>query len=133
MARQAGRRRYLRRLVPDRSSFELTEEDVGDGVRVVVLRGDADRFHAAAVTEAIAGARADGRAVVVDMAQTTFMDSSMLAALVAASEGRRVPAGSLALVVGPPRLRRSLGVKGLGAILTVADSREKAVELVRSA
>jgi anti-anti-sigma factor len=116
--------------VPDRSSFELTTEDVGDAVRIVALRGDADRFQAEFVTRAIRAARAEGRAVVVDMAQTTFMDSSMLAALVAASDHDEQPSQRLVLIVGTPRLRRSLEVKGLGSILSVTDSREKALELL---
>jgi anti-anti-sigma factor len=116
--------------VPERGSFELTTEDVGDSVRIVVLRGDADRFRAEQVTRAIQGARADGRTAVVDLAETDFIDSSMLAAFVAASDDSRRDGGELVLVVETPRLRRSLEVEGLGGILTVADSRAHALELL---
>ena len=123
--------RYRRRSVPDRASFELSEEDVGESVRVVVLRGDADRFRAPTVTHALQRAWADDRTVVVDMSEMTFMDSSMLAALVAASDHARRRAEPLVLVVGAARLRRSLEVKGLGQLLAVADSREQALAMVQ--
>jgi anti-sigma B factor antagonist len=116
--------------VPERDSFELTTEDVGDAVRIVALRGDADRFRAEEVTRAIQGARADGRTVVIDLAETAFMDSSMLATFVAASDDSRRHGDDLILVVATPRLRRSLEVKGLSGILTVTDSRAHALELL---
>ena len=116
--------------MPERSSFELTTEDVGDAIRVVALRGDADRYRAEAVRRTIQAARAEGRAVVVDMAETTFMDSSMLATLVAASDDSRRRGALLVLVVQTPRLRRSLEVKGLGGILAVAGSRSDALDLL---
>ena len=116
--------------MPDSGSFEITIEDVGDDIRIVALTGDADRFRAEAVTRAVQAARTESRAVVVDLAKTTFMDSSMLAALVAASEQGRKRAERLVLVVKTPRLRRSLEVKGLNTILVVAGSREQAVELL---
>jgi anti-anti-sigma factor len=118
--------------VPDQDPFEIIEEDVGQSVRVIALRGDADRFRADTVTHAVQRAWSHGRTVVIDMSDTAFMDSSMLAALVAASDQARRRAETLVLVVRAPRLKRSLEVKGLSGILTVADSREQALELVES-
>jgi anti-sigma B factor antagonist len=118
--------------VPDRGSFELIKEDAGDAVRVIVLRGDADRFRAEAVGRAIQAARDDDRDVVVDLSQATYMDSSMLATFVAASEQGRLRDRELVLVVQTPRLKRSLEVKGLAGILRVADSRDQAVDLLLS-
>jgi anti-sigma B factor antagonist len=117
--------------VPERDSFELTTEDVGDAVRIVALRGDADRFRVEGVARAIRAAREEGRTVVVDLAATTFMDSSMLGTLVAASDDTRRGGGELVLIVETPRLRRSLEVKGLGGILTVVDSRAHALDLIQ--
>lgn len=116
--------------MPERGSFELTTEDLGDAIRIVALRGDADRHRVPEVSQALQTARADGRATVVDLSQTEFMDSSMLAAFVAASDDSRYGGGDLVLVVGTPRLRRSLEVKGLGGILRVADTRAHAIELL---
>ena len=116
--------------MPERGSFELTTEDVGEAARIVALRGDADRHRVPEVSQALQAARADGRTAVVDLSETEFMDSSMLAAFVAASDDSRHGGGELVLVVATPRLRRSLEVKGLGGILRVADSRAHALDLL---
>jgi anti-anti-sigma factor len=116
--------------VPEGGPFDLTTEDVGDAIRVVVVSGDADRFRADAVARAIQQARDDGRDVVVDLSQASYMDSTMVATLVAASERGRRRSARLVIVVKAARLRRSLEVKGLEPILTVSESREDALELL---
>ena len=116
--------------MPDPTSFALTTEDVGDSVRVLVVRGDADRFRAEAVSRAIETGRADDRDVVVDLSAATYLDSSMLAALVGASEQGRRRSQALVLVVDTPRLRRSFEVKGLQTILRVTSSRDQALDLL---
>jgi len=119
--------------VPEGGPFDLTTEDVGDAIRVVVVSGDADRFRAEAVARAIQQARDDGRDVIVDLAQASYMDSTMVATLVAASERGRRRFARLVIVVQAPRLRRSLEVKGLEPILRVADSRDGALALLADA
>jgi anti-anti-sigma factor len=115
--------------VADASSFQLITEDVGDRVRVVALRGDADRFRVKEVGHAIEAARADDREVVIDLSAATYVDSSMLAALVSASERDRRRSDALVVLVETPRLRRSFEVKGLQTILRVAANRDDAVEM----
>jgi anti-sigma B factor antagonist len=119
--------------VPERGSFEIVTEDVGDGVRLVAVRGEADRFRAEAVSRAIRSAGEGDRHVIVDLSEATYMDSSMIATFVAASEQSRREAREVVLVVGTPRLRRALEIKGLVSILHVAGSRDQALELLRAA
>jgi anti-anti-sigma factor len=114
----------------DRYPFELTYEDVGDRVRILTLRGEADRFHTDAVTRAIDDVRAEDRDVIVDLSAAAYLDSTMLSALVAASEQGRRRARPLIVLCESPRLRRSLQLKGLETILRLADTREQALELV---
>jgi anti-sigma B factor antagonist len=115
--------------MPNQHLFELTAEDVGDA-RVVTVHGEADRFRTEEVSGAIEAARRDDRQVVVDLSAVTYLDSSMLAALVAASEQGRRRAEPLVIVCETPRLRRSLQLKGLEAILQIVESRERALELL---
>ena len=111
------------------SSFGLTTEDVGDDVQIVSLSGEADRFRTDAVGEAIDAARASGRTPIVDMSAVIYLDSSMIAALVAAGERGRRRDGALVVLCTAARLRRSLELKGLETILHLAESREQALEL----
>jgi anti-sigma B factor antagonist len=116
----------------DQGSFQLSREDVDDRVSVVVLCGDADRFRTEAVAAAIEEARRDGRDVVVDLTGATYLDSSMLAALVAASEQTRRRSAPLVVVCDNERLRRSFELKGLEPILRLAETRDDALDLLAS-
>jgi anti-anti-sigma factor len=111
-------------------SFQIDPEDVGPNVRILAVHGEADRFATDAVTEAVQSARDDGRGTIIDLNHTSYLDSSMLAALVAESELGRRSALPVVILCEASRLRRSLELKGLQTILTLADSREHALELV---
>jgi anti-sigma B factor antagonist len=114
----------------DLERFQLDREDVTDRVSVLALSGDADRFRADVVGDAIDEVRQEDREVVVDLSGTSYLDSSMLSALVAASERSRRRAEPLVIVCPSERLRRSLQIKGLEAILRIVDTREEALDLL---
>jgi anti-anti-sigma factor len=98
-------------------------------VRIIAVQGEADRFRTDAVSAAIEAARSEGRAVVIDLSEASYLDSSMLATLVAASERGRADGERLVVLCEAPRLRRSLELKGLQAVLRLADTREQALAL----
>jgi anti-sigma B factor antagonist len=114
-------------------SFQIQPEDVEPGVRVLAVQGEADRFGTEAITAAVQEARDTGRDVVIDLNETTYIDSSMLSALVAASEQGRKTSQPLVILCAASRLRRSLELKGLQSILELADSRDHAIELLEDA
>jgi anti-sigma B factor antagonist len=111
-------------------AFDLRREDLTERVSLLVASGEADRFHTDAVSEAIEKVRSDDRDAILDVSAATYLDSSMLAALVAASEQGRRHNSPLVIVCQNDRLRRSLQLKGLEAILELADDRDHALELI---
>ena len=111
-------------------SFELTREDIADGVSVLALRGETDRPCQKAVCAAIEAARRDGRDVIVDLTAASHLDSPMVATLVAATEQGRRRGESVVVVCASERVRRSLQLKGLEPILPIARTREGAIELI---
>jgi anti-sigma B factor antagonist len=113
----------------DADAFSIVTEDVGDDVRIVALHGEADRFRTDDVNAAIERTRDDARKVIVDMSAASYVDSSMLATLVAASEYGSRRSGGLVVLCETPRLRRSLQLKGLESIFHLAETREQALEL----
>jgi anti-anti-sigma factor len=117
--------------MPYREPFQLVREDVADGVSVVAVRGEADRFRADELGGLIDDVRRNGRAVVVDLSDVTYLDSTTVATLVAASEQGRRRGAAVVIVSRSDRLRRSLQLKGLDKILTLAETREQALELLR--
>lgn len=116
--------------MPRPELFQLVREDADARVSFLAVTGEADRFRVDAVTEAIERIRGDGRTVIVDVSAATYMDSSMLATLVAASEQSRRRGEAFAIVCANDRLRRSLRMKGLETIFQVADDRDHALQLI---
>ena len=114
-------------------SFQIQPEDVEPGVRILAVQGEADRFATDAITAAVQEARDDGRDVVIDLNEASYLDSSMLATLVSASEEGRQNSQPLVILCEASRVRRSLELKGLQSILELADSRDHAIELVGAA
>src|SRR5687767_701171 len=125
------RQSYLPRPpMPDRDAFQLSRESLGDGVGLIAIQGEADRFRTDAVNRAIDEVRGDDLSVVLDVSAASFIDSSMLATLVSASEQSRRFGAELVIVCANDRLRRSLQLKGLQSILVLADDREHALALL---
>ena len=116
--------------MPERDSFQLTREELSERVGLLVLTGEADRFRVDQVCDSIDQVRGDDREVVVDLSGVTYMDSSMLAALVAASEHSRRRGKPLVIVCENTRLRRSLELKGLENVLQLADDHDQALALL---
>jgi anti-sigma B factor antagonist len=78
-----------------------------DGVSHLVLTGEFDLAGIPHFEAAIAAVEAAGpRAIVVDLSGLQFMDSSGLRALVTADDRARKAGRRLAIVQGPPPVRR---------------------------
>ena len=116
--------------MPRPEPFQLVREDADARVSFLAVTGEADRFRVDAVTEAIQQIRGDGRTVIVDVSAATYLDSSMLATLVAASEQGRRRGEAFVIVCANDRLRRSLRLKGLETIFQVVDDRDHALRLI---
>jgi anti-anti-sigma factor len=104
--------------------------DVASSPRYAVLhvRGDVDLATAPKLQAALE--ELDTGAVVVDLTEVTFLDSSGLSALVQArkrlTEG---PTGAtFRLVVARPSIRRVLEVTGLTQVFTVCETLDEATE-----
>ena len=67
--------------------FETSTTDLGDGVAVVAVAGEADLYTAPELKAALADAIEGGaRCVLVDLSQTTFIDSTTLGVLMGARQ-----------------------------------------------
>lgn len=108
---------------------EVRSESAGERVQVVVLTGEHDLGTAPRVRDALTAAAADGRAVLVDLCEATFVDSSILGAILearrAAGEASRGFAVACSGEAEP--VRRVLEVTGLAEELPVHPTREAAL------
>jgi anti-sigma B factor antagonist len=108
-----------------------TERSDGD-IFVVSLAGEHDLYTAPKVQKALCSVIAGGaKTIVVDLTETTFLDSTMLHVLLKARNELR-DGGRLRLVTSDPNLKRVFEVTGIDRYFDFYPSRRSAEEEVRS-
>ncbi len=104
------------------------------GCVVVALHGEHDVFTAPEVREHVHGAVENGRPVVVDLMGATFIDSSILAALLGGL--RRAREGGTGYAIALERradaVGRILEVTGLWPVFPILPARADALEAARA-
>ena len=108
--------------------FGLVDEAVDDTTHVVSLSGEIDALTAPRLGSRLFELADEGkRAVVVDLSEVTFMDSTGIGVLLNALSRFTTQNGKLVLVCPTERVMRPFEVTGLVGHLTIFDSREKAL------
>lgn len=113
--------------------FWITSEIPHPGVHVLTVRGDADLHTAPELRERLGAVIDDGAAsIVLDLSETTFLDSMSLGVLLGAMKRMRARQGVVRLVVTRPDVRRIFEITLLDRVFTLDDSREAALHAVTS-
>lgn len=121
--------------------FALALERRGSGTAVLVLAGELDLYRAPVIEKALAeaiglelhnGGRQDGqrgvggetaaeeaRRLAVDLRSVTFVDSTTLALLLAASRHQQARGGELLVLVGPQTPMTAFEVTGFDRLLAI--------------
>lgn len=109
--------------------LELETEQLGAATYVVSTGGDIDLYTSPDLEHELARLIDQGaREIVVELARTSFVDSTALGILVrAARELRKRDDGRLALVVTDDALRRTFEITGLDRVFSIHGSRAEAV------
>jgi anti-sigma B factor antagonist len=109
-------------------------DDAAGDVVVVVVEGEHDIFTAPTLRERLDEAIRRGGGIVVDLTGATFVDSSVLGALLDARR-RALEAGrGFVVCVGAsvePGVQRILDITGLVPVLPVVNGREAAIDAAR--
>jgi anti-sigma B factor antagonist len=102
-----------------------------DGIYVLAVTSDFDYVHTPHVREKLRGAISAGaHAVIFDLRESEFLDSSGLALLV---EGlRALGSGRVALAEVDPHARRVLAMTGLDSRLLICESVDQALLALRA-
>jgi anti-sigma B factor antagonist len=111
----------------------LLDDAAGDVV-VVVVEGEHDIYTAPALRDRLDEALGKGGGVVVDLTGATFVDSSVLGALLDARRRALDAAQGFVVCVGEqvePGVRRILDITGLVPVLPVISGRQEAIEAAR--
>jgi anti-sigma B factor antagonist len=111
----------------------LADRTTPEGVRVIEASGELDRVELPYLRSSLQHAFAEGLpAVILDMSAVTYIDSSVLAGLIAESLDADQRGAKLFIVTGLGGIMRSLELKGLTQVMHITESVDQALEQLRS-
>jgi anti-sigma B factor antagonist len=108
--------------------FAVTEEHVDNDRHVVAVRGEIDLFTAPELKQVLTEAIEQGKTrMVVDLGETTFLDSTALGVLIGAVKRLRSRDGALAIVNTDANIAKTFEITGLDQIFTILPTRDEAL------
>jgi len=115
---------------PMPAEFSLSSEQLDDerDVVAVAVAGEIDLFTAPELKAALTEAVENGRTrIVVDLSETTFLDSTALGVLIGAVKRLRSNDGALSIVNRDATIAKTFEITGLDQIFTIRPTREEAI------
>jgi anti-sigma B factor antagonist len=114
--------------------FALTEDALDDDRHVVGVRGEIDLFTAPELKQKLTDAIEGGKSrIVVDLSETTFLDSTALGVLIGAVKRLRSRDGALVIVNVDQNIAKTFEITGLDQIFTIVGTRDEAVSALDQA
>jgi anti-sigma B factor antagonist len=108
--------------------FALTQDAVDDATQVVAVSGEIDLFTAPELKTALGEAIEAGKSrIVVDLGETTFLDSTALGVLIGTVKRLRSRDGRLTIVNSDQNIAKTFEITGLDQIFTIRGSRDEAL------
>src|SRR5215211_2748254 len=113
--------------------FSISQDEIDPTTQVVSVAGEVDLYSAPELKMQILNAIEAGKNhIVVDLAQTTFIDSTTLGVLVGARKRLREQDGALAVVCPDNDKLALFEMTGLDRVFEIYDDRNAAVAALRS-
>jgi anti-sigma B factor antagonist len=111
--------------------FAITEHPIDGERHVLAVRGEIDLFTAPELKQVLAESIEGGRIrIIVDLTDTTFLDSTALGVLIGAVKRLRSRDGALAIVNIDDNIAKTFEITGLDQIFTIVPTRDEAVDAV---
>ncbi|WP_205697441.1 STAS domain-containing protein [Conexibacter sp. SYSU D00693] len=108
--------------------FGLSSEPADGDRHVVAVRGEIDLFTAPEMKSALGDAIEAGRTkIVVDLSETTFLDSTALGVLIGTVKRLRSRDGRLTIVNTDASIAKTFEITGLDQIFTIRGTRDEAL------
>ena len=108
--------------------FALTEDSLDSDRHVVAVRGEIDLFTAPELKQKLTDAIEGGKSrIVVDLTDTTFLDSTALGVLIGAVKRLRSREGALVIVNVDQNIAKTFEITGLDQIFTILSTRDDAI------
>jgi anti-sigma B factor antagonist len=108
--------------------FALTEDALDADRHVVAVRGEIDLFTAPELKQKLTDAIEGGKTrIVVDLSDTSFLDSTALGVLIGAVKRLRSREGALVIVNTDQNIAKTFEITGLDQIFTILSTRDDAI------
>ncbi len=115
-------------------NFDIKTEQLGGGSYVISLSGEVDLYTAPEFKQQLLEVIGQGgKEVVVDLSNTTFIDSTTLGVLVGGVKRLRPNGGQLTLVCSDRNITKIFEITGLDKVFPIYETRSEAVEKIESA
>ena len=120
-------------LEEQQAEFGMRRTTLSDDTALVELSGQIDLHTAPQLKEHLLSAIDDGAVdVVVDLSQTTFIDSMTLGILLGAVKRLRPRGGQLRIVTADPSIRKIFEITLLDRVFSLYETRDAALERAAS-
>ena len=108
--------------------FEISDRKVDDDTHVIAVAGEIDLFTAPEFKQRMSELIDAGRSrLVVDLSETTFIDSSSLGVLIGAHRRLKLRGGMLLVVCASEAISKTFKITGLDGVFTLADTVDAAL------
>ena len=115
-------------------NFDITTDEIGEGRYVISLSGEVDLYTAPEFKQQLLEVISQGaQTVIVDLTDTTFIDSTTLGVLVGGVKRLRPNGGQLSLVCSDRNITKIFEITGLDRVFTIHATRDEAVEAISEA
>ena len=115
-------------------NFDVKTEKLSDGQYVISLAGEVDLYTAPEFKQQLLEViDQGGRDVVVDLTDTTFIDSTTLGVLVGGVKRLRPNEGQLSIVCSDRNITKIFEITGLNRVFPIYETRAEALESVGAA
>ena len=109
-------------------NFDVKTEKLSGGQHVISLSGEVDLYTAPEFKQQLLEVIGKGgKEVVVDLTETTFIDSTTLGVLVGGVKRLRPNGGQLSLVCSDRNITKIFEITGLNKVFPIYESRDEAV------
>ena len=108
--------------------FSVRTEQLSDDAYVIALEGEVDLYTAPEFKQELLDVIAKGaKHVVIDLSETTFIDSTTLGVLVGGVKRLRTNDGQLSLICSDRNITKIFEITGLDRVFTIHESRDEAL------
>jgi anti-sigma B factor antagonist len=112
-------------------NFTIRSEQTGPGLAVIYLTGEVDLYTAPKLKEELINLIEGGASsLVVDMTETSFIDSTTLGVLISGLKRLGPNGGKLALVITDRNIRKVFEITGLDRVFSIYEEQPQALTAI---